>query len=58
MNEKEDYSWSQELRDWEGHQDRYERWGMNDCNAVSEEWEDGIPPEIQELIDWYKNNNE
>ncbi|MGL4331856.1 MAG: hypothetical protein ACRCZQ_12115 [Bacteroidales bacterium] len=58
MNKEEDYSWSQDLRDWDERQDKYERWGLGDCSEVSEEWEDGIPPEIQELIDWYKNNNE
>ncbi|MGL5785699.1 MAG: hypothetical protein ACRCX4_02610 [Bacteroidales bacterium] len=58
MNKDEDYSWSQDLRDWEERQDKYERWGLGDYSEVSEEWEDGIPPEIQELIDWYKNNTE
>lgn len=56
MNEQEeDYQWSQDLRDWEKRQDYYERIELNN-QVTSDEWEDGIPPEIQELIDWYKNN--
>lgn len=54
MNEQEeDYSWSQELRDWEKRQDCYERLELEN-QKMNDEWEDGIPPEIQKLIDWYK----
>ncbi|MEG1729460.1 MAG: hypothetical protein RR280_07980 [Bacteroidaceae bacterium] len=56
MNDKEDYSWNQELRDWERRQDNYERLGLNTITELDEEWSDGIPPEIQELIDWYKKD--
>lgn len=55
MKEEEDYPWIQDLRDWEDRQDYYERMGLN-SQEISDEWEEGIPPEIQELIDWYKNN--
>lgn len=56
MNEQEeDYPWSEDLRDWEKRQDYYERIELNN-QITSDEWEDGIPPEIQELIDWYKKN--
>lgn len=41
---EDDYSWAQDLQDWENAQDEYERLGLSD------EWEDGIPPKIQELI--------
>lgn len=56
IEQEEDYSWSQELRDRENRQDYCERLGSNN-QEVSDEWEDGIPPEIQELIDWYKEDN-
>lgn len=52
--DEEEYSWNQELRDWERSQDNYERLGLNTITELDEEWSDGIPPEIQELIDWYK----
>lgn len=58
MKEEEEYSWSQDLRDWDERQDKYEKWELNNCSETSDEWEDGIPPEIQELIDWYKNSND
>lgn len=54
-DQEEDYPLIQDLRDWEDRQDYYERIGLN-SQGLSDEWEEGIPPEIQELIDWYKNN--
>lgn len=56
IDNNENYSWYQELRDWEKRQDNYERLGLNTNIELDEEWSDGIPPEIQELIDWYKQN--
>lgn len=53
---EEDYSWSQELQDWEKRQEDYERLELNTDAEINDEWSDGIPPEIQELIDWYKND--
>lgn len=53
---EEEYSWSQELLDWEKRQEDNERLGLNSNDEVDDEWNDGIPPEIQELIDWYKDN--
>jgi len=29
---------------------------LNTDAEINDEWSDGIPPEIQELIDWYKND--
>lgn len=55
-SQEEDYSWIQDLRDWEDRQDYYERIGLDSQEELSDEWEEGIPPEMQELIDWYKNN--
>ena len=56
MNEQEDdYLWRQDLRDWERRQDYYEQLELNN-QETSDEWEEGIPPEIQEMIDWYKKN--
>lgn len=52
--EEEDYTWSQDLRDWEKRQDNYEKSGLNTHTEPEEEWDNGIPPEIQKLIDWYK----
>lgn len=52
--DEEEYSWNQELQDWERRQDNYERLGLNTITELDEEWSDGISPEIQELIDWYK----
>lgn len=53
---KKDYSWSQDLQDWEKRQEDYERLELNTDAEINDEWIDGIPPEIQELIDWYKND--
>lgn len=52
--DEEEYLWNQELQDWERRQDNYERLGLNTITELDEEWSDGISPEIQELIDWYK----
>lgn len=52
----EEYSWSQELRDWEKRQDNYERLGLDINAKVDDEWSDDIPSEIQELIYWYKKD--
>lgn len=52
--EEEDYTWSQELRNWEKRQDNNEKLGLNTHTELKEEWNNDIPPEIQELIDWYK----
>ena len=54
--QEEDYSWSQELRDWKERLDYYERLGL-DNQELNDEWKDSIPPEIQELIDWYKKDS-
>lgn len=54
MCDNENDSWNQELRDWDKRQDNYERLGLNIITELDEEWSDGIPPEIQELIYWYK----
>lgn len=56
MCDNENDSWNQELRDWDKRQDNYERLGLNIITELDEEWNDGIPPEIQELIDWYKED--
>lgn len=49
IDNNENYSWCQELRDWEKRQDNYERLGLNTNIELDEECSDGIPPEIQEL---------
>lgn len=53
---EKDYSWSQDLQDWEKRQEDYERLELNTDAESDNEWNGGIPPEIQELIDWYKND--
>lgn len=52
--EKEDYSWCLEFHGRWKIQDYYERFGLNAIIELDEEWNDGIPPELKELIDWYK----
>lgn len=52
-DDEEAYTWHQDIVDWERRQDMYERLGIDQIEEPSDEWEDGIPPEIQELIDWY-----
>lgn len=54
--DNDDYLWSQDLRDWDKRQDYYERLEIDPYNDVSDEWKDERPPEIQKLIDWYKEN--
>lgn len=46
---EEDYSWNQELQDWERRQEDYERLELNTDAKIDDEWSDGIPPEIQEF---------
>lgn len=36
MKEEEEYSWSQDLRDWDERQDKYERWELNNRNETSD----------------------
>lgn len=50
IDDNENDSWNPELRDWEKRQNNYERLGLNTITELDEEWGDGIPPEIQELI--------
>ena len=50
--EKEDYSWCLEFHGRWKIQDYYERFGLNAIIELDEEWNDGIPPELKELIDF------
>lgn len=56
MTIDDDYLWIQDLKEWERLQDRNEQLELELANEITDEWEDGIPPEIQKLIDWYKED--
>lgn len=35
MKEEEEYSWSQDLRDWDERQEKSEKWELNNCTETS-----------------------
>lgn len=41
---EEEYSWSQDLRDWDERLDKYERWELNNCSETSDLTEYTIIP--------------
>lgn len=57
MEEDEEYNalWDDDDQYWDEIQNSFDRLEL-DSDDISDEWDDGVPPEIQEMIDYYKDS--